>query len=74
MENNEIFRKKAVERVSSPEPVQVGEEVGEYILDATGMKSGEWVYVVEADTDLPDGGYQASITVESVHPIKFVTN
>ena len=38
------------------------------------MKSGEWVYVVEADTDLPDGVYQASITVESVHPIKFVTN
>ena len=65
---------KTVVREISPEPVQIGEEVGEYILDATGMKSGEWVYVVEADTDLPDGVYQASITVESVHPIKFVTN
>ena len=65
---------KTVVREISLEPVQIGEEVGEYILDATGMKSGEWVYIVEADTDLPDGIYQASITVESIHPIKFVTN
>ena len=65
---------KTVVREISPEPVQIGEEVGEYILDATGMKSGEWVYMVEADTDLPDGIYAASITVESIHPIKFVTN
>ncbi|MBQ8053170.1 MAG: hypothetical protein IJ198_05155 [Lachnospiraceae bacterium] len=61
-------------REISPEPVQIGEEVGEYILDAAGMKSGEWVYMVEADTDLADGVYSASITVEAIHPIKFVTN
>ena len=61
-------------REISPEPVQIGEEVGEYILDAAGMKSGEWVYMVEADTDLADGVYSASITEEAIHPIKFVTN
>jgi hypothetical protein len=61
-------------REISPEPVQVSEEVGEYVLDATGLKSGDWTYMVEADIDLPDGVYEASITVESVHPIKFVTN
>ena len=65
---------KTVVREISPEPVQVSEEVGEYVLDVTGLKSGDWTYMVEADIDLPDGVYEASITVESVHPIKFVTN
>ena len=65
---------KTVVREISPEPVQVSEEVGEYVLDAAGLKSGDWTYMVEADIDLPDGVYEASITVESIHPIKFVTN
>jgi len=65
---------KTVVREISPEPVQVSEEVGEYVLDATGLKSGDWTYMVAADIDLPDGVYESSITVESVHPIKFVTN
>ena len=65
---------KTVVREISPEPVQVSEEVGEYVLDATGLQSGDWTYMVEADIDLPDGIYEASITVESLHPIKFVTN
>ena len=65
---------KTVVRESSPEPVQISEEVGEYVLSSTGLQSGEWTYMVEADIDLEDGIYEASITVESVHPIKFVTN
>ena len=65
---------KTVVREISPEPAQVSEEIGEYILDAAGLDSGDWAYTVQADTDLPDGVYGASITVESIHPIKFVTN
>ena len=65
---------KTVVREISPEPMQVGEEVSEYVLDTAGLESGDWTYRVEADTDLEDGVYEASITVESIHPIKFVTN
>ena len=65
---------KTVVREISQEPAQISEEVGEYVLEATGLKSGDWTYMVEADIDLADGVYEASITVESVHPIKFVTN
>ena len=65
---------KTVVREISPEPVQISEEVGEYVLSSTGLQSGEWTYMVEADIDLEDGIYEASITVESVHPIKFVTS
>ena len=65
---------KTVVREISSEPVQISEEVGEYVLSSTGLQSGEWTYMVEADIDLEDGIYEASITVESVHPIKFVTN
>jgi hypothetical protein len=61
-------------REISQEPMQVSEEVREYVLESTGLKSGDWTYKVEGDIDLPDGVYEASITVESVHPIKFVTN
>lgn len=65
---------KTVVREISAEPMQVSEEVGEYVLETAGLKSGDWTYKVEADTDLPDGIYEASITVESIHPIKFVIN
>ncbi len=65
---------KTAVREISQEPAQISEEVGEYVLEATGLKSGDWTYMVEADIDLADGVYEASITVESVHPIKFVTN
>ena len=65
---------KTVVREISAEPMQVSEEVGEYVLETAGLKSGDWTYKVEADTDLPDGIYEAIITVESIHPIKFVIN
>ena len=49
-------------------------EVSEYVLETTDLNPGDWAYEVQADTDLKDGVYSASITVESVHPIKFVIN
>ena len=69
-----VSDRKTVVREISAEPVQITDNVSEYILDTAGLKVGDWAYVVEADTDLQDGIYSASITVESIHPIKFVIN
>jgi hypothetical protein len=66
-------QKTAVRSISA-EPVQITDGISDYILNTTGLKTGDWAYVVEADTDLRDGVYSASITVESIHPIKFVIN
>ena len=61
-------------REISQEPVKIPYEVSEYVLETTDLNPGDWAYEVQADTDLKDGVYSASITVESVHPIKFVIN
>ena len=115
MERKDIFRKKAVDRVTSPEqlndyihvtspsiwmlltgiililvgaivwgifgireisdePVKVTEDMNEYVLEAAGLKAGDWAYKAQADTELEDGIYSVGITVESVHPISFVVH
>lgn len=61
-------------REISQEPVKIPLEVSEYVLETTELNPGDWAYEVQADTGLKDGVYSASITVESVHPIKFVIN
>ena len=63
---------KTVVREISSEPERVPDDVSDYVLDTAGLGPGEWAYKVEADTDLDDGVYSATITVEKVHPIKFV--
>ena len=65
---------KTVVREISAEPERVPDDVSDYVLDAAGFGPGEWAYKAEADTELDDGVYSASITVEKVHPIKFVIN
>ena len=54
--------------------MKIPSDVSEYVLEAAGLTADQWAYQVEADTELEDGVYNATITVESVHPIKFVTN
>ncbi len=66
-------RKTTVREISS-EPVKVSGELSDYVLEEAGLKEGDWAYEVKADTDLDDGVYQAAIVVETIHPIKFVTN
>lgn len=65
---------KTFVRDISKEPVKIGDDISEYVLDTAGLEQGDWAYKVEADTDLQDGVYSASITVETVHPIEFVVN
>lgn len=54
------------------QPVRVTQDMGEFVLQTAGLNDGEWAYPVEADTELPDGSYAASIITESVHPISFI--
>ena len=59
----------------SEEPVVVSEEAfSEYALHVGGLETGEWVYGISFDATLPEGVYEAQITIESVSPMSFVLN
>lgn len=53
-------------------PVEAGGEVEPYLLHLGGFQAGEWLYEVTADTALPDGAYEAAVTIESVSPISLI--
>ena len=55
-------------------PVLAQDTLSDYALHVGGFQSGEWVYVIQTDAQLPDGTYAAEIVVESVSPISFVVN
>lgn len=55
-------------------PVMAQDNLSDYTLHVGGLQSGEWVYAVQTDAQLPDGTYAAEIVVESVAPISFVMN
>lgn len=60
---------------SIPEaPVAVTDAIGEYARYAGGLKSGEWVYVVQTDGAPADGEYRAQLVIDSVAPLFFVFN
>ena len=56
------------------EPVSVSQEMSSYLLHLGELQKGEWVYPVTVNTNLEDGTYQATITVESVSPMSFIVN
>lgn len=56
------------------EPVSVSREMSSYLLHLGELQKGEWVYPVTVNTNLEDGTYQATITVESVSPMSFIVN
>ena len=55
-------------------PVEIDEKMDAYALYIGGLKVGDWVYEVIADTELSDGTYEAEIVTESIHPISFLMN
>lgn len=55
-------------------PVSAHDTLSDYTLHVGGFRSGEWVYAVKTDAQLPDGTYSAEIVIESVSPISFVLN
>ncbi len=58
----------------SAQPVSVGDSFSEYALHIGNLQSGEWVYPVTVSGKFADGIHSASIVIESVSPISFVTN
>lgn len=59
----------------SAAPVQIDAGTDPYLMHMGGFSSGDFRYVVEIEAQgLADGVYQAEITVDSVHPIAFVTH
>ena len=54
--------------------VYVTADMGEFLLERAGLTANDWAYKVEADTELEDGVYEASITTETIHPIEFVVH
>ena len=55
-------------------PMKVTSEMDPYVLQNSGLQTGEWVYRVFVDTDLADGTYAVHITTESVAPMSFIVN
>ncbi len=56
-------------------PVQVDDSFNDYVLYLTGFAKGDFCYAAEVDiAGMADGVYAAVITVDSTHPISFVTN
>lgn len=55
-------------------PMKVTSEMDPYVLQNSGLQTGEWVYRVFVDTDLADGIYAVHITTESVAPMSFIVN
>ncbi len=56
-------------------PVQVDDSFNDYVLYLTGFAKGDFCYAAEVDiSGMADGVYAAVVTVDSTHPISFVTN
>lgn len=56
------------------EPVKVDESLTDYAMHASGLATGEWVYVIEIDGEHSDGVHKADIVIESISPISFILN
>ncbi|MGN0649304.1 MAG: hypothetical protein ACI4KM_02625 [Oscillospiraceae bacterium] len=57
----------------SAEPVSAG-ALTEYVRHMSGVEANDWVYVVTAQANLPDGVHESVICTESVNPIAFLMN
>ena len=58
----------------SSEPLEILAQTDSRLLHIGGLSVGEWVYTIQAHTDLADGVYEAVITTESVSPMSFILN
>lgn len=58
----------------SEQPITVSEDFNEYALHLGDLQTGEWVYTVKIDGNMPDGAHKAQIVIDSVSPLYFVFN
>lgn len=56
-------------------PIQIDADFDEYALYLSGFSRGDYCYAVDVElADVKDGTYPAVITLESLHPIFFITH
>ena len=58
----------------SKNPIRVDASFTEYVIHASGLTVGEWVYAVSLDGEHFDGVEKAEIVIESISPISFILN
>ena len=60
----------------SQQPIQVDDSFAEYLAHVGDLAEGEWVYIVELNDAYGDDGMiaEAKIVIESIAPMRFVTN
>lgn len=58
----------------SEQPIAVSEDFNEYALHLGNLQTGEWVYTVKIDGNMPGGAHKAQIVIDSVSPLYFVFN
>ncbi len=63
----------AIESISGS-PVLLDSDKDAYAMHASSLAQGDFAYIANAQTGLPDGSYEAVITVDSVSPMSFITN
>lgn len=56
------------------EPIKVDSSLKDYVIHASGLTVGEWVYAVSIDGEHSDGVHKAAIVIESISPISFILN
>lgn len=61
-------------KLLSDRPQPLPEDADAYALHLGGLTAGEWVYLAAAETNLPDGVYQAVLVTERTAPVSFVMN
>lgn len=62
-------------KTPADKPVVVSKKHHSYLMHLGNFKNGEWVYQVDiGQTEVPDGIYDAEITVESIAPVRFLLN
>ena len=60
----------------SHQPIQVDNDMAEYLLHVGSLAEGEWVYIVVLDNIHGENGMimEAEIVIESIAPMSFVMN
>ncbi len=53
-------------------PVMVSADVDSYALFVGNMQTGEWIYQVDVDGEVPEGVYEAKLVTERISPLSFI--
>ena len=68
--NDEEYKIRSI----SDDPVQVDSLFNEYMLHIGNLKEGEWVYVLNLDSNLKAGVYKAKVVKEKIKPLSLLFN